>query len=252
MNELKVFCLIAVALFVFISANVGASTGNITASHLGVVVNVSLAGDESVMLEVHAKAPLTNGSDCINLSDGLNFESNGRVRITTTVSELTYLFAGAGQALNATIAFVEAPDRSEKKAEGKTSTPGLIVLPADVWQSSDNGNIVLEMDTDKLLLAWSQWMEGYEICYDEGNGSIRLTLNTSELMQLFARVGERANATVSFIMDTGTSEIKVVMDTTPPELTVLTPEEGKTYATREILLTVKADEPSSHWRYRLN
>ncbi|MFZ2070722.1 MAG: hypothetical protein WAV32_03800, partial [Halobacteriota archaeon] len=41
-------------------------------------------------------------------------------------------------------------------------------------------------------------------------------------------------------------------DTTPPELTVLTPEEGKTYATREILLTVKADEPSSHWRYRLN
>jgi hypothetical protein len=43
-----------------------------------------------------------------------------------------------------------------------------------------------------------------------------------------------------------------VIDTTPPEITIISPEEGMLYATTEIALEVTANEPISKWCYNLN
>jgi len=57
---------------------------------------------------------------------------------------------------------------------------------------------------------------------------------------------------VDDVGNTWKSVVSFSVDTTPPIITVLSPETGKIYTTRVITLEVKADEPISNWSYRLN
>jgi Rieske Fe-S protein len=119
---------------------------------------------------------------------------------------------------------------------------------------SSEKDIVLEVNADELLSAWSQWGKVYENFSYTGNGSMRLSANTSDLVKIFVGggAGDNAKTTISLIMDTSAPGIIVETDTTAPEITLLSPEAGAIYATREIILEVKADEPVSNWSYRLN
>ncbi|MEA3488363.1 MAG: hypothetical protein U9R10_03815 [Euryarchaeota archaeon] len=211
-------------------------------------------GDE-VQLEVHANDSLTNWSDWVNISNVFSFEGDGKVRLTVNASDLVVLFMGGGdgRAVNATISFIEGTSTSEQKLETVTTVSGLTVLPADVWKSREN-DIVLEVNEDELLSVLRQWGQRHENCSYTGHGSMRLTANTSDLVDLFMGDGAEDNAktTISVIIDTTPPEIQIKTDTSPPELMFISPEEGGTYATRAIKLEVKANEPISNWSYRLN
>jgi hypothetical protein len=41
-------------------------------------------------------------------------------------------------------------------------------------------------------------------------------------------------------------------DITPPQVTIISPNDGRTYTTTEIVLAVIANESISHWSYSLN
>ena len=211
-------------------------------------------GDE-VQLEVHANDSLMNWSDWMNISNVFSFEGDGKVRLTVNASDLVVLFVGGGdgRAVNATISFIEGASTSEQKLETVTTASDLTVLPADVWKSREN-DIVLEVNEDELLSVWSQWGQMYEKSSYTGHGSMRLTANTSDLVNLFMGDGAEDNAktTISVIIDTSPPEIQIKTDTTTPELMLISPKEGETYATRAIKLEVKANEPISNWSYRLN
>ena len=208
-----------------------------------------------VQLEVHANDSLTNWSDWMNISNVFSFEGAGKVRLTVNASDLVDLFMGGGdgRAVNATISFIEGTSKPKQKVETVTTASGLTVLPADVWKSREN-DIVLEVNEDELLSVWSQWGQMYENCSYTGYGSMRLTANTSDLVSLFLVDGaeDNAKATISVIIDTGPPAIQIKTDTTPPELMFISPEEGKTYATRAIKLEIKSNEAISNWSYRLN
>ncbi len=214
-----------------------------------------MSNGNEIQLEVHANDSLMNWSDWMNMSDIFSFEGRGRVRLTANASDLVNMFAGdsEGNAVNATISFIEGTNSSEIKVETSTTTQGLTVLPTDVWMSSEK-DIVLEVNADELLSAWSQWGKVYENFSYTGNGSMRLSANTSDLVKIFVggSAGDNAKTTISLIMDTSAPGIKVETDTTAPEITLLSPEAGAIYATKEIMLEVKADEPVSNWSYRLN
>lgn len=233
------------------------STGNVGDSALFFVTAPEggmINGDE-VLLEVHANDSLMNWSDWMNISNVFSFEGDGKVRLTVNASDLVVLFVGGGdgRAVNATISFIEGASTSEQKLETVTTASDLTVLPADVWKSREN-DIVLEVNEDELLSVWSQWGQMYEKSSYTGHGSMRLTANTSDLVKLFMGDGAEDNAktTISVIIDTSPPEIHIKTDTTTPELMLISPKEGETYATRAIKLEVKANEPISNWSYRLN
>ncbi|NQE46549.1 hypothetical protein C5S31_11060 [ANME-1 cluster archaeon GoMg2] len=233
------------------------STENVgnTALFFVTVPEGGMSNGNAIQLEVHANDLLMNWSDWMNMSDIFSFEGNGRVRLTANASDLVKMFAGdsGGNAVNATISFIEGTNSSEIKVETASTTSGLTVLPTDVWMSSEK-DIVLEVNADELLSAWSQWGKVYENFSYTGNGSMRLSANTSDLVKIFVGggAGDNAKTTISLIMDTSAPGIRVETDTTAPEITLLSPEAGAIYAARVITLEVKADEPVSNWSYRLS
>jgi hypothetical protein len=81
-----------------------------------------------------------NWSDWMNMSDICSFDGNGRVRLITNASDLVKMFEGdsGGNAVNATISFIEGTNSSEIKVETASTTPGLTVLPTDVWMRIDS------------------------------------------------------------------------------------------------------------------
>lgn len=231
------------------------STGNVENTALFFVTVPEEGLNNGIQLDVHVNDSLMNRSDWLNMTDFFSFDGYERVRLTINASDLMKLYMAEGNvnAINATISFIEGTSTSKQTVETVTTASGLTVLPTDVWISGDK-DIVLEVNADELLSAWSQWGKMYENFSYTGNGSMRLKVNTSDLVKIFAGggAGNNAKTTISIIMDTSVPGIKVETDTTAPEITVLTPEQGQTYTTREIELELKADEPVSNWSYRQN
>jgi hypothetical protein len=83
-----------------------------------------MSNGNEIQLEVHANDSLMNWSDRMNMSDICSFEGNGRVRLTANASDLVKMFAGdsGGNAVNATISFIEGTNSSEIKVETASTT----------------------------------------------------------------------------------------------------------------------------------
>ena len=123
------------------------------------------------------------------------------------------------------------------------------------WLNRDD-YIDVEVIPRSCKKGWFSWVNQKHIYIKEdATTEIPLSVTPTEVgnfkFEVKANVGSNPN-----IYASQEGNINVVkaggVDTTPPEITIISPEEGMTYATTEIPLKVAANEQIAEWSYSLN
>jgi hypothetical protein len=141
-------------------------------------------------------------------------------------------------------------------SEETPSAPPVVVVAPEEGMTYESTEIALVVTTEGDIpdLNCSYRLNGGEnisfspagYANESDNGSARTTLTASEganTLDVYVEERDTGKATVSFIVNTSTSEIKAETNQTAPELSELSHEEGETSTKKEIEVEVKSNAP---------
>jgi len=188
---------------------------------------------KEIELAVKSNAPIMNYQEncTVNVSLGGN----------ETASESAKIRIEMGGDANVANVFVD--DSTENVWDS-----ALFFVTAPEGRIINGGKVQLEVHANDSLTNGNDWMNISNIFSFEGDGKVRLTVNASDLADLFMGGGDgrAVNATISFIEGTSTSKQKVETVTTVSGLTVLPADVWKSRE-KDIVLEVNEDELLSVW-----
>lgn len=183
---------------------------------------------EELELAVKANAPIKNyqGNCTVNVSFGGNETANESAKIRIEMGG------------DANVANVFVDDSTENVGDSP-----LFFVTAPEGGMFNGDEVQLEVHANASLTTWSDWMNISNVFSFVGAGKVRLTVNASDLVDLFVGgcAGRAVNATISFVEGTRTSEQKLETVTTASGLTVLPADVWKSRG-NDIVLEVNEDE----------
>ena len=212
-----------------VSFNVDATVPKVTITSPS--EGVTYAATE-IALDVSADETISKWTYSLNGADPVSFTPNTKIAAREGPNTLVVSAEDtAGNIGSSTVSFLV-----------DATAPTVTIISPSEGVTYATAEIVLDATADETIAKWTYSLNGADPVSFTPNATITAQEGSNTLV-VFAEdlVGNIGSATVSFILDT-----------TPPEITIISPEQGVTYETTTVDLEYIINEPTRWVNYTLD